>query len=223
MKSDAYLCFVHRLEVSSLQERIDGLNWKLEEAVGLEEELEELRRHSGSSSDDRDKLLAEIARLSAVVQEVESAKAHGAAVQEAVKEKEQELEETKLILSVKEEEIQRLQDAVSQGQSETIRLKEEMNLQNMKIKELSALEEKVVTLTEELSEARKEAEQYRRHTETFTSKLDTVRSLEADFESLSEDYSSVLRDNSALAQQVEELHSRIGDLTKQVGVSGWAV
>ena len=189
--------------------------------MGLEEELEELRKHSGSSTDDRDELLADISRLSAIAQEVESVKAYSAALQESVKEKEQELEETKLILSVKEEEIQRLQDIISQGQSENVRLKEEINLQNMKIKELSLLEERVVALTQELSEAQKEAEQYKRQTETFTSKLDTVRSLEADFESLSEDYSSVLRDNSALAQQVEELHSRIGDLTKQVGGSGF--
>ena len=189
--------------------------------MGLEEELEELRKHSGSSTDDRDELLAEISRLSAIAHEVESVKAHNAALQESVKEKEQELEERKLILSVKEEEIQRLQDIISQGQSENVRLKEEMNLQNTKIKELSLLEERVMALTQELSEAQKEAEQYKQQTETFTSKLDTVRSLEADFESLSEDYSSVLRDNSALAQQVEELHSRIGDLTKQVGGSGF--
>ena len=44
------LLFLCRSEVKSLEEQIAGLTWKLEEAEALEEELEELRKSSTTSS-----------------------------------------------------------------------------------------------------------------------------------------------------------------------------
>lgn len=210
----------HMTEVASLQEKIDGLNWKLEEASGLEEELEEVRKQLfGFTEEDRNKLLSEISHLSGKVQSVEALESQTTDLQQQINEKHKELEETKLILSVKEEEIEKLQNIVSTSKTQNMWLKEEINDLNQKLKEASQLEEKVLLLTQQLEVAQNEAKQYKRQADAFNSKLDTVRLLETDFESLSEEYNSVLRDNSNLAQQLEELHVRIGELTRKVNLS----
>lgn len=206
----------HKVEVMGLQEQISGLTWRLEEASGWEEEVEDLKQQlEASSTSKHTELLAEISRLTIIADKAESLGAQLLELQREVIEKSKELEETRLIVSVKEEEIVSLKDSLLKANKESCRLKGDLDVQNEKV---AGLDERIVALTQELADSQGEASKLRRQADLFTAKLDTVQSLELDFESLSEEYHGVLRDNSALVQQIEVLHGRIEELSRQASL-----